>query len=204
MFKLTFKSNKIGLNCEERNTTWSVSILNKIRCKKVLLVLPHWASLRLEKLCCINLESLADNLSVTCFQRWFTPVCINSLWCLCFPGGDHGSAGTKVSGSQQNCLLHHGGGGGREAPDRPSRGVQTNVSASHYILQHKNNTELFQISLLLLKHCIPFMSMQVFLHNAKVMDYLKIPIFPHLIKSYSAAQDADVSATYVQAILGPK
>lgn len=50
-------------------------------------------------------------------------------WCLCFLGGDHGSAGAEVSGSQQDCLLHHGGGRRRETPDRPSRSIQANVSA---------------------------------------------------------------------------
>lgn len=113
---------------------------------KVLLVLQCPASLRLGWLCCRNLESFADSSFVTCSQRWFTPVCINSLWCLCFPGSDHGSAGTEVSGSQQDCLLHHGGGGGREAPDWPGRGIQTNVSASHYILQQKGKKKRWQFS----------------------------------------------------------
>lgn len=49
--------------------------------------------------------------------------------CLRFPGGDHGSAGAEVSGSKQDCLLHHGGGGRREASDWPSGGIQANVRA---------------------------------------------------------------------------
>lgn len=164
---------------------------------KVLLVLQRPASPRLGWLCCRNLESFADSLFVTCSQRWFTPVCINSLWCLCFPGGDHGSAGTEVSGSQQDCLLHHGGGGGREAPDWPGRGIQTNVSASHYILQQKE-----KISLLFLKHCITFMSTQVFFCKAKLMYPIKILIYLHPILAVLCKMPMG-PATYVQANLGP-
>lgn len=152
---------------------------------KVLLVLQRPASLRLGWLCYRSLESFADSSSVTCCRRWFTPVCINSLWCLCFPGGDHGSAGTEVSSSQQDCLLHHGGGGGREAPDWPGRGIQTNVSASHYILQQKEKKkkrwQFSNFPPLFSLRCIQFMSTQVFFCKAKLMYPIKILIFPHPI-----------------------
>lgn len=106
---------------------------------------------------------------------------INTLWFLCFPGGDHGGAGTEVSGSQQDCLLHHGGGGGREAPDWPGRGVQTNVSASYYILQQKITRRFSNLPppfKTLLDLCWrKFTPTKVFFHEAKLMNSLKIPMF---------------------------
>lgn len=63
------------------------------------------------------------------------PLVYNLLRGLCAsPGGDHGSARAEISGSKQDCLLHHGGGRGRETPDRPSRGIQANVSVHTQIL----------------------------------------------------------------------
>lgn len=61
-------------------------------------------------------------------ERWITSPPQHSLRFLCSPGGDHGSAGAEVFGSEQDRLLHHGGGGRPEAPDWPGGGVQANVS----------------------------------------------------------------------------
>lgn len=70
--------------------------------------------------------------SPTSLKRWVTSR-RSSLRLLCFLGGDHGSGGAEVSGSEQDCLLHHGGGGRREAPDWSSRGIQANVSVHKWM-----------------------------------------------------------------------
>lgn len=75
MFKLTFIFNELGslmksellLEVYQYLLKSAVTNHKKHPWKKVLLVLQLQASHRLWWLCCINLESFADSLTVTCF-----------------------------------------------------------------------------------------------------------------------------------------
>lgn len=89
--------------------------------------------------------------SLTSLKRWVTSR-QSSLRLFFFPGGDHGSGGAEVSGSKQDCLLHHGGGGRWEAPDRPSRGIQADVSEHTWMFVyhgHLTNNDVCKIHSLL-------------------------------------------------------